>query len=121
MRSTPLIKKCSAAALCLSLQGQTANALGADGKCRILSLRGGGVHGAFETGVLRAIVENMPPEEVMYDYIGGVSVGAMNASIIASFPPGEEMEAVETMESVYAGKATSELFDFYTPSVLAPF
>ena len=124
MKSTPSLPafmKCSTAALCLSLTGQTAHALGADGKCRILSLRGGGVHGAFEAGVLKAIVENMPPEEVMYDYVGGVSIGALNASILASFPRGEEKEAVKTMYSVYDGRATSELFDFYTPKLLAPF
>ena len=51
-----------------------------DGKCRILSLRGGGIHGAFEVGVLKALVDNMPPEEVRYDYIAGVSIGAYNAA-----------------------------------------
>lgn len=84
-------------------------------------MRGGGVHGAFEVGVLQAIVDNMPPEEIMYDYVGGVSVGALNASIMASFAPGEEKIAVETMASVYEGRATAELFDFHTPRLIAPF
>ena len=104
-----------------SLLFASSEALGPDGKCRILSLRGGGVHGAFEVGVLKAIVDNMPPQEVMYDYVGGVSVGALNASILASFAPGEEKEAVEVMSSVYDGRATAELFDFHKPQILAPF
>ena len=60
-------------------------------------MRGGGVHGAFEVGVLRALIDNLPPEEVMYDYIGGVSIGAINASVLASYAPGEEKEALETL------------------------
>ena len=66
-----------------------------DGKCRILSFRGGGVHGAYEVGALRAILEGMPSDEVMYDYVGGVSVGALNAAIFATTEPGKEQEAVD--------------------------
>ena len=63
----------------------------------------------------------MPANEMMYDYVGGVSVGALNAAILASFAPGEEKEAVEMMKSLYEGHATKELFEFHTPRVLAPF
>ena len=66
----------------------SANALQKDGKCRILSLRGGGVHGAFEIGALKGLVDNMPPHEVMYEYVAGVSIGAVNASIFSTYPPG---------------------------------
>ena len=31
--------------------------LSPDGKCRILALRGGGVHGSLEVGVMKALVE----------------------------------------------------------------
>lgn len=115
--------KLAAAAGVLLATDHTAkvNALGPDGKCRILSLRGGGVHGAWEVGVLQALIDNMPAEEMMYDYVGGVSIGAINASIIASFAPGQEREAIDTMSKVYEGRATAELIDFYKPKVLAPF
>ena len=49
------------------------------------------MHGAFEVGVLKAMLENMPANEMMYDYVGGVSIGAINAAVLASFAPGEEM------------------------------
>lgn len=65
-----------------------------DGKCRILSLRGGGVHGAWEVGVLKAMAEKMKTEDMRYDYIAGVSIGAINASILASFEKGKEVEAI---------------------------
>lgn len=54
--------------------------LSADGKCRVLALRGGGVHGSFEIGVLKAFVENLDPIDVQYDIVSGVSIGALIAS-----------------------------------------
>ena len=54
--------------------------LSADGKCRVLALRGGGVHGSFEVGVLKAFVEKLDPIDVQYDIVSGVSIGALIAS-----------------------------------------
>ncbi len=41
-----------------------ANSLSEDGKCRILALRGGGVHGSYEVGVLNSLVDILPIEEL---------------------------------------------------------
>ena len=57
-------------------------------KCRIISFRSGGVHGAFEAGVLKALTDFMPPHDLHYDYVAGVSIGAVNASIFATFDYG---------------------------------
>jgi predicted acylesterase/phospholipase RssA len=65
-----------------------ANALGPDGKCRVLALRGGGVHGAYEVGVLKAFTEFLDPIDINYDYISGVSIGALNTAVFAMYPPG---------------------------------
>jgi predicted acylesterase/phospholipase RssA len=54
--------------------------LSADGKCRVLALRGGGVHGSFEVGVIKAFVEKLDPIDVQYDIVSGVSIGALIAS-----------------------------------------
>ena len=62
-------------------------------------LKGGGIHGAYESGVLKSIVEQMPAEDIKYDYISGVSIGAINASYLALFPPGQEKEAAEGLWS----------------------
>ena len=64
-------------------------------KCRILSFHGGGIHGSFEAGALKALVEHMPAGEVQYDIIAGVSIGAYNAALFALYPPGEEKQAVD--------------------------
>ena len=65
------------AATLLILAVQT---LSADGKCRVLALRGGGVHGSFEVGVIKAFVEKLDPIDVQYDIVSGVSIGALIAS-----------------------------------------
>jgi len=66
-----------------------------------LSLKGGGIHGAWEAGAISALIDHMPLEEVAYDYIAGVSIGAINASIFATFPRGEEKEAAEEIRKLY--------------------
>ena len=80
--------------LCLSFANVNGDTAENDGKCRILSLRGGGVHGAWEVGVLKAMAENMGPDDMRYDYIAGVSIGAINAAILATFEKGKEVEAI---------------------------
>ena len=48
------------------------------------------MHGSWEVGVLKAVLEQLDPAEVTYDYVGGVSIGAVNASLMALHKPGEE-------------------------------
>ena len=108
-------------AIVLATTSMVANALSADGKCRILALRGGGVHGSFEVGVLTALLEKMPSEELTYDYVGGVSIGALNASIFSLFEPGDEKSAIETMRSLYDGRDSKEFFKFRNWSYIKAF
>ena len=70
------------------------NALSEDGKCRVLALRGGGVHGSFEVGALKAFIDVLDPSEYRYDYVSGVSIGAINSSILALYDIGDEANAV---------------------------
>ena len=89
-------------------------------KCRILMLRGGGIHGSYEAGVLKSIVEQMPAEDIKYDYVTGVSIGAINASLFALFAPGEEKEAAELLLRSYDGHSSTDSFDAYSPLIFAP-
>ena len=59
-----------------------------DGKCRALALRGGGAKGAFEVGVLKGMEKYLRPEDYQYDVITGVSIGAVNAAVLSSYPTG---------------------------------
>jgi len=54
--------------------------------CRVLSLSGGGSYGAFEVGVLSRLIEQSPGLD--YDYIMGVSAGALNTGLLSTAAPG---------------------------------
>lgn len=45
--------------------------------------------------MLKAFLDHLPAEEIAYDVIVGVSIGAMNGATLSIFPPGEEREAIE--------------------------
>ena len=57
-------------------------------ECVALVLQGGGALGAYQGGVYEALAEaNIHP-----DWIAGISIGAINAAIIAGNPPGARVD-----------------------------
>jgi NTE family protein len=54
----------------------------------VLTLQGGGALGAYQAGVLQALAEG----RLHPDWVAGVSIGAVNAAIIAGNPPGRRVE-----------------------------
>lgn len=66
-------------------------------KCRALVIEGGGPRNAYSVGVLKAIVNLLPPEERAYDVVSGVSMGAINAFILGMHAPGDEQAAINEM------------------------
>ena len=65
----------------------------------VLVLQGGGALGAYQAGVYEALAEAGPP----LDWVAGISIGAINAAIIAGNPParraGRLREFWETVSS----------------------
>src|SRR5436190_6585876 len=56
--------------------------------CVALVLQGGGALGAFQAGVYQGLVEaNLHP-----DWVAGISIGAINAALIAGNPPERGVE-----------------------------
>jgi len=53
-----------------------------------LVLQGGGALGAYQAGVFEALEE----QDYCPDWVAGMSIGAINAAIIAGNPPGERVE-----------------------------
>jgi len=96
-------------------------ALSPDGKCRVLAMRGGGVHGAFEVGVLQAFVEKLDPLDIHYDYVSGVSIGAINASMFSLFDYGDEKSAVDLLLSLYKDNLPQDFWDFWPTYFIEPF
>ena len=52
-------------------------------ECVALVLQGGGALGAYQAGVYAALAE----AEIDPDWVAGISIGAINAAIIAGNPP----------------------------------
>jgi NTE family protein len=55
---------------------------------RVLVLQGGGALGAYQAGVYEALAEN----GYVPDWVAGISIGALNAALIAGNPPERRVE-----------------------------
>ncbi len=65
-----------------------------------LVLQGGGALGAYQAGVYEALAQaNCQP-----NWISGVSIGAINSSIIAGNPPERRLAALETFWNTVSGR-----------------
>jgi len=84
-------------------------------------LRGGGVHGSYEVGVFKALIESLDPIEYAYDVISGVSVGAINGSILAFYAPGDEINALAELESLYTNYLPQDYWEAWPYKVIEPF
>ena len=87
-----------------------ATAKSPDGKCRALALRGGGSKGSYEVGFLKGMTKYLDPIEYHYDVVVGVSVGAINAALLAIHPPGEEKKAVAELEELWRSHLPQDLW-----------
>jgi NTE family protein len=54
----------------------------------VLVLQGGGALGSYQAGVYQALAEH----DVHPDWVAGISIGAINAALIAGNPPGKRVE-----------------------------
>ena len=54
----------------------------------VLLLQGGGALGAYQAGVYEALTE----ADLHPDWVAGISIGAINAAIIAGNPPNRRVE-----------------------------
>ena len=54
----------------------------------ILLLQGGGALGAYQAGAYEGLVE----AGIVPDWVVGISIGAINAALIAGNPPGQQVE-----------------------------
>lgn len=72
--------------------------------CVALVLQGGGALGSYQAGVFEALVD----AQVEIDWVAGISIGAVNAAIIAGNPPERRLERLRA----FWDKATSALPSF---------
>jgi NTE family protein len=84
---------------------------------KALVLSGGGSHGAYQVGVLKALVRaNMRTD---YDIITGVSVGALNGAFLAQYPAGKFIQATEDLEYLWRGLNTKKIYKQWCPPYIS--
>jgi len=74
--------------------------------CRVLSLSGGGAHGAYQAGVLKRLHE----EGYKWDIITGVSAGSLNGIALGLFNASNQDFAIKLMESVWMNITSSDVY-----------
>jgi len=80
-----------------------------------LILPGGGARGAYQVGVLKAIAE-IVPEPVPFTVIAGVSVGAINAAMVACHA-GDIAGGVRALERLWGSLHCEQVFRTDVPSI----
>ena len=90
-------------------------------ECKALVLSGGGANGAWEAGVLYGLAHNdlLDPSAIRYDVVAGVSAGAINASALALYPPGEEKKATEWNLQTWENLTSDDIYETYIGGQLA--
>jgi NTE family protein len=73
---------------------------------RALVLSGGGSKGAFEVGVLQRL---MGEEEIDYDLLCGISVGAINAAYVAQTPLAHPRDAAARLRAIWDTVTTAKI------------
>jgi len=58
-------------------------------------LSGGGANGTWEIGVLWGLLHYGNPEDFAYDWISGISAGAINVAALSGWSKGNEKNATE--------------------------
>jgi NTE family protein len=79
---------------------------------RALVLLGGGCKGAYQVGAISYLLGK---RGIVYDIYCGVSVGALNASMLAMFGEGHERDAAAALLKVWAGVNTATIRQRWWP------
>jgi predicted patatin/cPLA2 family phospholipase len=87
--------------------------------CNILTLSGGGAHGAFQAGVLNRL-QTMNKK---WDIITGISVGSLNGIVLGMYTPSDQYMAMNIMRDVWLNITDSDVYSwnwdpFYDQSIL---
>ena len=74
--------------------------------CRILSLSGGGAHGAFQAGVLNKLHDTGK----RWDIITGISVGSLNGMMLGMFKETYQQQGMDLVKMVWLNITTSNIY-----------
>lgn len=79
---------------------------------RALVLSGGSSKGAYQSGALRHLLHDL---KIHYDILCGVSVGALNCSLLSMFNKGEESEASDLLLKIWNELDSSKIYKRWFP------
>lgn len=79
---------------------------------RALVLSGGGAKGQYQVGALQYLMRD---EGAQYDFVCGVSVGALVGAYICQFPVGEEEAAIEGLTSLFSSITNKDVWKRWFP------
>ncbi|MEG3182342.1 patatin-like phospholipase family protein [Sphingomonas sp. LT1P40] len=75
--------------------------------CVALVLQGGGALGSYQAGVIEALAE----ADIAPDWVAGISIGAINAAIVAGNPPEQRVEKLNSFwETLTSGLPSFPIF-----------
>lgn len=76
--------------------------------CRILSLSGGGAHGAFQGGVLNKLHD----QGKKWDIITGISVGSLNGMALGMFDQVDQTKGMELIKTMWLNLTVSDVYSW---------
>jgi NTE family protein len=79
-------------------------------ECRALSLGSSGDRGFYEAGILDALSKYEKVENIKWRVVSGVSAGALNSAIIASYEIGHETRAIERIKTLALTLKQSDIY-----------
>ena len=86
--------------------------------CRGLVLQGGSDKGAYQAGALQGILEALGSEEISYDVISGVTIGAVNAAWMSQFPKGMEEPMMDELLDFWLTMKSSDIYKDWAGGVI---
>ena len=78
--------------------------------CNALVLSGGGSNGAWEIGVLWGFVHYGNPADFEWDYLTGISAGAINTAGLVGWAPGEEIQGTEWLSDTFNSLGSKDIW-----------
>jgi predicted acylesterase/phospholipase RssA len=79
-------------------------------KCYGLALQGGGDKAAYQVGAIQGLIENLPADQIQYDVVTGVGIGAINAAVIAAHGKGDEIAALAELTTMWKNLKEKDVY-----------
>jgi predicted acylesterase/phospholipase RssA len=83
-----------------------------EGRCHAVAFSSGDQDAAYQAGALKGITtsDKLSAADYAYDAVSGVSGGALNAVLLASFEKGQEDAAADRMEQFWRDGSNASLY-----------